>query len=133
MLTQPQPHHTLHSLFTIETTYHLPIYRHRTYCAVTLEEACRLAIADQDWRFERRDYDCAGQTYVSGAWRGPDMAYRSPALPVPARFDETVQRKADHFPVLVELLRSYALADDATAQAALAKGLAIISAADDPP
>jgi hypothetical protein len=34
--------------FTIETTYHLPIYRHRRYAPDTLEEACRLAIQDDD-------------------------------------------------------------------------------------
>ncbi len=30
--------------FTIETTYRLPVYRHRTYEAETVEQACRLAI-----------------------------------------------------------------------------------------
>jgi hypothetical protein len=32
--------------FTIETAYHLPIYRRRVYEAETLDEACRLAIED---------------------------------------------------------------------------------------
>ena len=34
--------------YTIETTYHLPAYRHRTYSAATVAEACRLAIEDGD-------------------------------------------------------------------------------------
>jgi hypothetical protein len=84
-------------VFTIETTYHLPIYRHRSYVADTLEQACRLALVDQDWRFERCDYDNSGEVYVSGAWLGPDMAYHGRALPVPSHFDEAIQRKAEHF------------------------------------
>ena len=118
--------------FTIETTYHLPIYRHRSYVADTLEEACRLAIQDDDWRFQRRDYDSAGETYISGAWQVPGMAYRGQALPVPSRFDETVQRKAQHFPVLLALLKQLARGDDAASQAAIAKAEAILAGSDDP-
>jgi hypothetical protein len=117
--------------FTIETTYHLTIYRHRTYQAGTLEEACRLAIADDDWRFERRDYDNSGQVYVSGAWSGRDMAYRGGALPVPSRFDEAVQRKADHFTVLLDFLKQVA-SGDAAVQAAIVKGDAIAAGAGHP-
>jgi len=113
--------------FTIETTYHLPIYRHRAYTAATLEQACRLAVEDDDWRFERRDYDCAGETHVTGAWRGTDMAYRGNALPVPSQFDERIQRKADHFAILLALLKQCAAPDDAPARAAIAKAEAIIA------
>jgi hypothetical protein len=35
--------------FTLESTYHLPAYRHRTYDAVTSAEACRRAVEDDDW------------------------------------------------------------------------------------
>jgi hypothetical protein len=119
-------------VFTIETTYHLPIHRHRSYVADTLEQACRLALTDQDWRFERRDYDNSGEVYVSGAWLGPDMAYRGSALPVPSHFDETVQRKAEHFSVLLDLLRKSAHAGDTTAQAAIVKAEGIVASADDP-
>jgi hypothetical protein len=97
------------SVFTIETTYRLPIYRHRTYAADTLEEACRAAIQDDDWRFERRDYDNSGEVYVSGAWLGTDMAYHGQVLQVPSHFDEAVQRKAGHFAVLLGLLKKCAL------------------------
>lgn len=31
--------------FTIETTYHLPVFQHSTYLAETPEVACRFAIA----------------------------------------------------------------------------------------
>jgi hypothetical protein len=119
-------------VFTIETAYHLPIYRHRSYVADTLEQACRLALADQDWRFERRDYDNSGEVYVSGAWPGPDMAYHGRALPVPSPFDEAVQRKAEHFGVLLELLKKSADAGGTAAQAAIAKGEAILAGAADP-
>ena len=50
--------------FTIETTYHLPIYRHRTYEADTLIEACRLAIKDDGWSDEKSGMDNSGETYV---------------------------------------------------------------------
>lgn len=32
--------------YTIEVTYHLPVYRHRTYSADTSAAACRLAVED---------------------------------------------------------------------------------------
>ena len=66
--------------FTIETTYHLPIFRHGTYQADTPDEACRLAIEDDDWSDEKSDWDSSGETYVSGVWQGADSAYRGPAL-----------------------------------------------------
>lgn len=37
------------ALWTIETTYRLPVFRHKTYEAETLAQACRLAIEDDDW------------------------------------------------------------------------------------
>ena len=55
--------------FTIETTYRLPVYRQRTYEAETLEEACRLAIDDDDWSEQKEDYESSGETYVTGAGR----------------------------------------------------------------
>lgn len=91
--------------YTVETTYHLPVFRHRTYSAETLEQACRAAIEDDDWDDAKRDYDASGETYVTGVWEGGDAAYRGTAIPVPARFEELVQRKADLFEVLVALLR----------------------------
>src|ERR1700736_2498415 len=43
---QPMP------VFTIETTYRLPVYRHQIYEAATMEEACRFAVDDDDWSTE---------------------------------------------------------------------------------
>jgi hypothetical protein len=94
--------------FTIETTYHLPVYRHRSYEAGTIEEACKLAIEDDDWSDEKRDYESAGETYVSGAWQGHDAAYRGCVLPVPSHYAETIQRKADHFEVILKHLKNLA-------------------------
>ena len=34
--------------FTIETTYHLPVFRRRTYAADTLDAACSAAIDDDN-------------------------------------------------------------------------------------
>ena len=42
--------------FTIETTYRLPVYRQRSYEAETLQEACRLAVEDDDWSEQKEDY-----------------------------------------------------------------------------
>ena len=56
--------------FTIETTYRLPVYWQRTYEAKTLEEACRLAIDDDDWSEQKEDYESSGETCVTGAWPG---------------------------------------------------------------
>jgi hypothetical protein len=69
----------------------------------TLEEACRLAIADEDWWDQKHDYDNSGPTYVSGAWAGPHAPYQGDPLPVPPQFDESTQRKADHFGTLLAL------------------------------
>ena len=33
-------------VFTIGTTYRLPVHRHQTHEAATMEEACRLAVDD---------------------------------------------------------------------------------------
>jgi hypothetical protein len=56
------------------------------------EQACRLAIEDDDWSGEKLDYDTAGETYVSGMWRGADAAYRGVTVPIPSPFRETIQR-----------------------------------------
>jgi hypothetical protein len=90
--------------FTIETTYHLPIFRHRTIEAPTVAEACRIAIEDDDWSRDQQDFDASGQVYVSGAWPGAHSAYHGEAITVPAHFRETVERKADHFDELLKQL-----------------------------
>lgn len=74
--------------FTIESTYRLPVFRHRTYEAGTSEEACRLALADEDWFGQKEDYESAGSTYLTGIWAGVDSAYEVPALLLPAGFGE---------------------------------------------
>lgn len=100
--------------FTIETTYHLPVFRQRTYEAETPETACRLAIEDNDWSDQKEDYEFSGETYVTGIWQGADAAYRGAFLPVPPHFEEMLQRKARHFEVLLGLLKI--LAADAEAR-----------------
>ena len=58
--------------FTIEATYRIPVYRQRTYEPDTLDEACRLAIEDDAWSGQKKDYESSGETYVTGAWPGAD-------------------------------------------------------------
>ena len=128
--------------FTVETTYHLPIYRHRNYEADTLDQACRLAVADDDWSDEKSDVDNSGETYVSGVWQGVDAAYRGPALPIPSQFSEAIQRKADHFETLLGVLKILAHVENLgapdlpywlpKAHAAIAKAEAILASAPDP-
>lgn len=93
--------------FTIETTYRLPVFRHGTYVTDTADAACRLAVEDDDWSAQKEDLESAGETYVTGVWDGPDAAYRGTALPVPAHFEETVQRKAAHLEILLGLLKIF--------------------------
>ncbi|MBX4870204.1 hypothetical protein HJA85_25030 [Rhizobium bangladeshense] len=93
--------------FTIETTYHLPIFRHRTYAAETLGAACRAAIEDDNWDIAEKDYDSAGEVHVTGVWEGTHGAHTSPSVLVPAQFDEAVQRRARHFEILLGLLKIF--------------------------
>jgi hypothetical protein len=128
--------------FTIETTYRLPVYRQRNYEAETLEAACTLAVADEGWDDEKSDVETSGDTYVTGAWDGRDAAYRSRALGIRSQFGEQVQRKADHFEVLLGLLKVVAHAPDAEPadgpfwrqrlDAAIVKGEAILAGEPDP-
>jgi hypothetical protein len=132
---------TMMQYFTIEATFRLPAFRHRTYEADNVEQACRLAMEDDDWDDQKRDYDAAGEAYVSGAWRG-DTAYSGRAEAVPARFDEMNQRKVDHFETLLGLLKIFAQErplDEAErefwiprARDAVAKAEAILGGANNP-
>ncbi|HUC18144.1 MAG TPA: hypothetical protein VMA37_10720 [Acetobacteraceae bacterium] len=128
-------------IFTIEATYRIPVYRQRSYEAGTLAEACRLAIEDDDWAGQKEDYESAGETYVTGAWAGDVQPYSVPALPVRSHFGENLQRKAEHFEVLLGLLKIFAhapegdAADDLAwrkrADAAIARAEAILAGARD--
>jgi hypothetical protein len=128
------------SKYTIETTYHLPIYRQRTYEAATFEEACRLAREDGDWSDDEQDYESAGETYVTGIWECPDAAYRGDAIPVPSQFGETERRKAEHFDDMLNALSDVLAAHDhpgrdtprGTVRNAIAKARAIIARQHDP-
>ena len=128
--------------FTIEATYRIPVYRQRTYQAPTLDQACRLAIEDDDWSEQKEDYESAGETYVSGAWPGKDSAYRVSPLSIPSGFGEKLRRQADHFETLLGILKILAHGAgvdgaDPTywrerADAAIAKAEAILAGASDP-
>ncbi|NRC57301.1 hypothetical protein [Neoaquamicrobium sediminum] len=90
--------------YTIETTYRLPIYRQQTYQAPTLEEACALALDDEDWTGGKEDHETSGATYVTGIWKG-ETDGSGPSLAIPEQFDEALARKADLFDDLVEVLK----------------------------
>jgi len=128
--------------FTIEASFHVPHYRHSTYQAETLEQAFRLAIEDDEWGHQREDFECSGETYITGAWLGQNDAYGDTEYPVPSKFAESVKRKADHFDVLLDLLQIVARTTDNArsgspcwrqrADAAIAKAEAILAGPDDP-
>lgn len=128
--------------FTIETSYHLPVYRHRTYTARTISAACRLAIADDDWEAGKLDYESAQESFVTGIWPGTDVAYAARSLAVPTHFGETIQRKARHFETLLGLLKMMMvdIRSGATPSSewvsraawAAARGEAILAGAKDP-
>ena len=130
------------STFTIESTYRIPIYRQRSYEADTLAEACRLAIEDDDWEGQKEDYESAGETYVTGSWPGDVTPYSVPALSIPPHFGEALRRKAEHFEVVLGLLKVFALPSDGgptdepfwrqRAYASIAKAEAILAGARDP-
>ena len=127
-------------IFTIAPTYRLPGYRQRSYEAASLAEACRLAIEDDDWDNEKRDYETAGETYVTGAWEGRDTAYSGPSVPVPSHYRETLPRKAEHFEGRRGLVKGRCGDDQARERAywrerampAIAKAEAILARARDP-
>ena len=79
-------------IFTVETSYSLPVYRQANYAAETIEDACRLALADDDWSGKRLDYETSGETTISGVWLGADSAHRGADLPLPTQSDETIAR-----------------------------------------
>ncbi|ESX86596.1 MULTISPECIES: hypothetical protein [unclassified Mesorhizobium] len=92
--------------FTIETTYHLPVFRHSTYLAETPDVACRFAIEDTDCSGQREDCESSGEAHVTGIWEGAGAAYRGQAIPVHAHFGEAVQRKAAQFELMLACSRS---------------------------
>ncbi|MHC2568079.1 hypothetical protein [Rhizobium leguminosarum] len=128
--------------FTIETTYHLPVFRHRTYEADTLVEACRAAIEDDSWDIAEKDVDSSGAIHITGIWDGAHTAYAGPPVQIPPQFDEPVQRRARHFEILLGLLKI--LFDDVRAARspsldwfdrsawAIARGEAILAGDADP-
>jgi len=128
--------------FTVEANYNVPHYRHRTYQADTVEQALKLAIEDDEWAEQKEDFECSGETYITGAWLGEADAYGDTEYPVPSKFKEAVQRKADHFDVLLDLLQIVARTTDNArsgspcwrqrADAAIAKAEAILAGPDDP-
>lgn len=100
--------------YTVEVTYHLPVYRQRSYSAETPAQACRLAIEDDGWEDAKEDADSSGESHVTGIWAGADAAYSGQSIPVPSHFAETVQRKAAHFDALLGALGT--LLDDIQAE-----------------
>ncbi|CAN7631219.1 MULTISPECIES: hypothetical protein [Rhizobium/Agrobacterium group] len=128
--------------YTIETTYTLPVFRHATYFADTPEAACKAALGDDNWESLKKDYDSSGEIHVTGIWEGENAAYAGSPVAVPSQFDESVQRRAHHFEILLGLLKMMAhdvharrrLPVDWLAKSdwAIARGEAILAGSADP-
>lgn len=129
-------------VYTIETTYTLPIFRHRTYIADTPGEACKAALVDDNWESLQRDHDAAGEVHITGIWEGEKAYHTGSSFPVPSQFDEALQRRSAHFEILLGLLKM--MVHDtgamrvsssgwlAKAAWAVARGEAILAYAPDP-
>lgn len=74
--------------FTIECTYDLPVYRHRTYEAETVAAAMALAADDDEWSGAKEDYETSGPTRITGIWEGEDAAYEGTPVEFPAPVTE---------------------------------------------
>jgi hypothetical protein len=92
-------------VFTIETTYRLPIYRQRTYTADAVEAACDLAIADADWSDRKEDFETSGPTYVTGVWQGAEAAYRGEAVAIPPAVGDASDRLSRQVETLLAILK----------------------------
>jgi hypothetical protein len=113
-----------------------------TYKAATIDEACRRAIDDDDWSDEKRDYESAGEIYVTGIWSGENAAYSGAAQPIPPHYVETPRRIALHFEVLLGLIKVLASQSDTErldrafwlerARPAIAKAEAILAGGREP-
>jgi hypothetical protein len=89
--------------FSIETTYKLPIYRLRIFEALSVEEACRQALEDDNWENAKRDYDSSSEPCVTGIWPA-GAEYACFSLPIPPAFMEAIIRKTGHCDTLMSLL-----------------------------
>lgn len=128
--------------YTIETTYTLPIFRHGTYIADTPEAACKAALGDGNWESSKKDYDSSGEVHVTGIWEGDNTVYAGSQITIPSQFDESVQRRARHFEILLGLLKmlfhdvqaARSPSGDWLAKSswAIARGEAILAYAPDP-
>ena len=92
-------------VFTIETTYRLPVFRQRTYTADSLDAACDQAIADADWSDQKEDFETSGPTYVTGAWKGADAAYKGEVFAIPRAFRRASDRLSWQVETLLAVLK----------------------------
>lgn len=88
--------------FTVESSYCLPMFRHRTYEAETPEAAASLALADEDWNGQKADPESIKPHKVTGIWEGEDAAYTGKAVPV-ADLDEVMRGAAMDMYVALKL------------------------------
>lgn len=90
--------------FMIESTRFVPEHRLQVLEAETATQACDQAIENDEWSGATRSADTPGETHITGIWCGSRADLRGPTMEIPSRFRERLSRKAEHFPVLVDLL-----------------------------
>ncbi len=90
-------------LYCVETSFHVPTYHHTIVEAASPEDACKIALENDDWSDAKQDPESAGETYVSGIWIGT-VPYEGDRVEVPTEFEESVTRRATHYAETVMLL-----------------------------
>ncbi|QDM15537.1 hypothetical protein FNL56_06155 [Tardiphaga sp. vice304] len=79
----PEKENTSVPVFTIERSYDVPHSRLATYDAETLANALELDVQNNNWNYQKADYQTTRLEYVTGAWSGNE-AYKGERLPLPA-------------------------------------------------
>jgi len=68
--------------FTVEVTFHVPVFQHLKIVASSVEEACQKALSCDDWSGMKYSFEEASDSYVSGVWETGE-AYDKRSLPIP--------------------------------------------------
>lgn len=87
------------SAYTVQIEYLLPVYRTVVVSAASEEEACLLALEQDEWGDAKYDYDSASTEYVVAVQKG---VVDLPAAAAPERF--TITRMKEKATFLVEKL-----------------------------
>lgn len=89
--------------YTIDTLSTLPVLRRRSYCAWSVDDACRLALADTDWTETAFNAEPPGPASIAAVWAG--AAEAGQAVPVPDDYAVPSWWHGNQFQVAIGLLK----------------------------